>query len=88
MLGSVDALSTLRGDGQKDSVLEGLHLLQATSAEPNPVKFKLIGTELNICLLYTSWIDTGSVTHKNIKLEDCGIKPVELNSYPVRPDQA
>ena len=48
MLGSVDALSTLRGDGQKDSVLEGLHLLQATSAEPNPVKFKLIGTELNI----------------------------------------
>lgn len=48
MLGSVDALSTLRGDGQKDSVLEGLHLLQATSAEPNAVKFKLIGTELNI----------------------------------------
>lgn len=31
---------------------------------------------------------TGSVTHKNIKLEDCGIKPVELNNYPVRPDQA
>ena len=48
MLGSVDALSTLRGNGQKDSVLEGLHLLQATSAEPNPVKFKLVGTELNI----------------------------------------
>ena len=48
MLGSVDALSTLRGNGQKDSVLEGLHLLQATSTEPNPVKFKLIGTELNI----------------------------------------
>ena len=44
MLGSVDALSTLRGNGQKDSVLEGLHLLQATSTEPNPIKFKLIGT--------------------------------------------
>lgn len=37
---------------------------------------------------FTIWIDTGSVTHKNIKLEDCGITPVELNSYPVRPDQA
>lgn len=37
---------------------------------------------------FTIWIDTGNVTHKNIKLEDCGIKPVELNSYPVRPDQA
>ena len=37
---------------------------------------------------FTIWIDTGNVTHKNIKLEDCGIKPAELNSYPVRPDQA
>lgn len=30
---------------------------------------------------FTIWIDTGSVTHKNIKLEDCGIKPVELYDY-------
>lgn len=28
---------------------------------------------------FTIWIDTGSVTHKNIKLEDCGIKPVLLH---------
>lgn len=35
---------------------------------------------------FTIWIDTGSVTHKNIKLEDCGIKPVELYDYPIRPD--
>lgn len=48
MLGSVDALSMIRGGKQADSVLEGLHILQATAAEPNPVKFKLLGTELNI----------------------------------------
>ena len=35
---------------------------------------------------FTIWIDTGSVTHKNIKLVDCGIKPVELYDYPIRPD--
>ena len=35
---------------------------------------------------FTIWIDTGSVTHKSIKLEDCGIKPVELYDYPIRPD--
>lgn len=35
---------------------------------------------------FTIWIDTGSVTHKSIKLEDYGIKPVELYDYPIRPD--
>lgn len=35
---------------------------------------------------FTIWIGTGSVTHKNIKLEDCDIKPVELYDYPIRPD--
>lgn len=48
MLGSVDALNILRGGKQHDSVLDGVHIVQATSAEPNPVKFKLLGTELNI----------------------------------------
>lgn len=47
MLGSVDALDMIRGN-QKDAVLEGLHVIQATAAEPNEVKFKLLGTELNI----------------------------------------
>ena len=35
---------------------------------------------------FTIWVDNGSITHKNIKLEDCGIKPLELFDYPVRPD--
>ena len=48
MLGSVDALKTIRGPGKKDSELEGIHILQATAAEPNPVKFKILGTELNV----------------------------------------
>lgn len=48
MLGSVDALGMLRGGNTRDSVLDGVHIIQATSAEPNPVKFKLLGTELNI----------------------------------------
>ena len=48
MSGFTSLVDSVRGNGQKDSVLEGLHLLQATSAEPNPVKFKLVGTELNI----------------------------------------
>lgn len=48
MLGSVDALGMLRGGKQHDSVLDGVHIVQATSAEPNDVKFKLLGTELNI----------------------------------------
>lgn len=48
MLGSVDALGMLRGGNNRDSVLDGVHIIQATSAEPNPVKFKLLGTELNI----------------------------------------
>lgn len=48
MLGSVDALGMLRGGNNRGSVLDGVHIIQATSAEPNPVKFKLLGTELNI----------------------------------------
>lgn len=35
---------------------------------------------------FTIWIGGASITHKNIKLEDCGIKPLELFDYPVRPD--
>jgi|GEM_PF-1519518 len=31
------------------------------------------------------WIDNGVVTHKNIKLEECGIKPLKLEPYPVLP---
>lgn len=39
MLGSVDALSTLRGNGQKDSVLEGLHHFTSDfhRAEPDKI---------------------------------------------------
>lgn len=48
MLGSVDALKTLRGNGNTDSVLEGVHILEATNAEPNPITFKILGTELNV----------------------------------------
>lgn len=48
MLGSVDALRTVRGTGDKDPVLEGIHILQVTTAEPNPVTFKIIGTELSV----------------------------------------
>ena len=61
MLGSVDALSTLRGNGQKDSVLEGLHLLQAPKSAksgdrvavipygtPNNVKYALVPIDYRI----------------------------------------
>ncbi len=48
MLGSVDALKMIRGGNNRDSELEGIHILQATAAEPNPVKFKILGTELNV----------------------------------------
>lgn len=48
MLGSVDALGMIRGGSKKASELEGIHVVQATNAEPNPVQFKLLGTELNI----------------------------------------
>lgn len=48
LLGNVDALSMLRGGGQRDPVLDGLHIVQATNAEPNPVTFKILGTELNV----------------------------------------
>ena len=48
MLGSVDALKMIRGGSNRDSELEGIHILQATAAEPNPVKFKILGTELNV----------------------------------------
>lgn len=48
MLGSVDALRTLRGTGNKDPELEGIHVLQATTTEPNPVTFKILGTELSV----------------------------------------
>ena len=48
MLNAVDTLGVLRGKKERDSALEGLHVLQATSVEPNPINFKLIGTELNL----------------------------------------
>lgn len=32
------------------------------------------------------WIDTGSITHKGIRLEDCGIEPLQLCDFPMRPD--
>lgn len=48
MTGAVDALKLMRGNQSKDGELEGIHLVQATSVEPNPIRFKLIGTELNI----------------------------------------
>lgn len=48
MLSSVDALRTIRGVGNKDPVLEGIHILQATTAEPNPVTFKVVGTEISL----------------------------------------
>lgn len=48
MLRSVDALKLLRDKGNVDSVLEGIHILETTNAEPNPVTFKIVGTELNV----------------------------------------
>lgn len=30
------------------------------------------------------WIDNGVIKHKNIKLEDCGINPLKLETYPVK----
>lgn len=49
MTSNVDALKTVRGSGSKASPeLEGVHIVQATSAEPNEVHFKVVGTELNV----------------------------------------
>lgn len=33
------------------------------------------------------WIDNGTITHKNIKLSECGIAPLQLEARPIRPDK-
>lgn len=33
------------------------------------------------------WVDRGSITHKTYKLKDVGIEPVQLETYPIRPDK-
>ena len=33
------------------------------------------------------WIDNGTITHKWYTLAECGIAPLQLESYPIRPDK-
>lgn len=35
---------------------------------------------------FTIWVECGAIIHKFLQLEDCGIEPLQLYGFPVRPD--